>query len=141
MFEFKKRYHYVPPCPRCNSSKTGYFITVSSFNLHNLDKIIFSHLANGELVQARYSDNEMVYENAFCSDCGCEWYTNIDVFRLNDVEINNEKKKRGITNKDYTNLRNVRKTIKQKRKQLKKIQKEKLKKIKKQNKKNDKPLS
>ena len=34
---FKKRYHYVPPCPRCGSKKTGRFLFITSIPLVNAD--------------------------------------------------------------------------------------------------------
>jgi hypothetical protein len=130
MFFPKTRYHYVPPCPRCGSKKTGRFIYM--VNINNADKVISSRMIKGELVQIVTGISETKYENAYCDECGCEWHANIDILFLDKEKINKEMVARGITKEKYKNIANIKKNTKKKlqeeRKQRKKEMKNKKKK-------------
>lgn len=132
MIFLKTRYHYVPPCPRCNSQKTGRFIYMATTN--NIDKIISSRMLKGELVKIIPGITESQYENAYCEECGCEWHANIDILLLDQENISKEMSKRGITKEKYKNIadikKNTKKRLKEERKQRKKEIKERQKKLK-----------
>ena len=77
----KTRYHRVPPCPRCESKKTGRFIYVANTR-NGVEKIIGDCMARGELVRVIPGLETTQYENAYCENCGVEWHANIETFWL-----------------------------------------------------------
>ena len=125
MIFLKTRYHYVPPCPRCNSQKTGRFIYMATTN--NIDKIISSRMLKGELVKIIPGITESQYENAYCEECGCEWHANIENLWLNQEQILKERCDRGITKERYKNVKEIKMTAKQKLKEERKKRKAELK--------------
>ena len=90
---FGSKYKYVPPCPRCGSLRTGYYLQVST---PYVDKIYIKHANRGEIVRCIDSLYILDY-NAFCEDCGIEWNANIEYKPLTPELIDEEKKNRGIS--------------------------------------------
>ena len=118
---FKKRYHYVPPCPRCGRKKTGRFLFM--MNTYNgVEKAISDCMANGELVKIRTSFQSQ-YENAYCEDCGCEWNANIQDIPATEEQIRHQMDIRGITKESVESVKNIRKITKKSIKDKKKSEK------------------
>ena len=116
-----KRYHYVPPCPRCGSKKTGRFLFM--MNTYNgVEKAISDCMANGELVKIRTSFQSQ-YENAYCEDCGCEWNANIQDIPATEEQIRHQMDIRGITKESVESVKNIRKITKKSIKDKKKSEK------------------
>lgn len=99
----KTKYNYIPPCPRCNSPKTGYVINNSDVINLNLERQKLDRLLNGEIVEIHsFMDSENIL---FCDNCGLEWSGVPEVKYLTDEEIDAEKNKRGISD-EYIMQRN-----------------------------------
>lgn len=81
----KKPYYYVPPCPSCNSRKTGYYVKETSLDP---SFALRESLKNGELT---FAVREIPYDNAFCLDCGFSWHQNIRMKFLSIEEIEEQK--------------------------------------------------
>lgn len=89
---FKRPYYYVPPCPRCQSRKTGRYVK-NPVVKQDKGYIFEESLKNGEIVE----ETDIVpVENAFCCDCGYEWSCYIETIWLTPQEILKQKKARGI---------------------------------------------
>lgn len=104
---FRKYYHYVPPCPRCGSHKTGRYVNVLMPN-YGTEKIIAKCLKGGELIKIT-GDLSLPENNVYCEDCGAEWSTNIDTFLINKKQLEMQIKLRGITQKIYKDMKNYKK--------------------------------
>ena len=137
MFNFKKKYHFVPPCPRCNSYRTGRFVLIDSERESSL--FMFNALLKGELVETILGrDVSLLEHNIYCKDCGAEYFGNVDVIYLTDEEIKQQQTLRGITEElicDFDVLCNPR-SRKRIVKMLKKQKKKEAKRAKKQEQKN-----
>lgn len=89
---FKRPYYYVPPCPRCQSRKTGRYVK-NPVVKQDKGYIFEESLKNGEIVE----ETDIVpVENAFCCDCGYEWSCYIETIWLTPQEILKQKRARGI---------------------------------------------
>lgn len=122
MFHFFRKYHYVPPCPKCGSLRTGRFFYVST-TYQKIERIIAENMRYGELSKIELGFGNELEHNAYCEDCGIQWYANIQELPLTDERIQQEMKKRGITEKDIKNIRDCRKINKRKKKLDKKLAK------------------
>ena len=85
----KHIYYYVPPCPRCNSKKTGRYLRRS---LSGTGYSREASLRHGELV--RFA-SDVPYDNCFCESCGNEWHQYIPMSFFTKDEIMEEKRARG----------------------------------------------
>jgi len=95
MFEWiKKRYHYVYPCPRCGSNKTGYVTKARSEELRG--KLAYEGILNGELVEAELGTVFDDENNLFCRDCGARWYGEVEIKYLTLEERMQQRELRGI---------------------------------------------
>jgi len=93
---FRKKYHYVCQCPRCNSFQTGYVTRARSEDLCN--KLMYEGLLNGELVEAELGfGNFDIDNNLFCRNCDARWYGEIEIRFLTLEERVEQKELRGIT--------------------------------------------
>lgn len=125
----KRRYYYVPPCPRCGSVITGYKLdNLGTLNTESeVEKI--RRLLNGELVELH--DFVTDESTLFCGECGIEWTGRPEIKYLTTEEIEKQKKLRGIDD-EYIYQRNntakgqalMRSYIKEKIRQKKKKDKE-----------------
>lgn len=89
---FKRPYYYVPPCPNCQSRKTGRYVK-NPVVKQDKGYIFEESLKNGEIVE----ETDIVpVENAFCCDCGYEWSCYIETIWLTPQEILKQKRARGI---------------------------------------------
>ena len=129
MFGFFRKYHYVPPCPKCGSYKTGRFIYIN--NQIDVEKIIANNLKKGELSQVQLGFGDELEYNAYCEDCGIRWMAKIEELPLTEERIKTEAKKRQITKTAYHNMANYKKNRKKKLKEEKKALKLERKKAKK----------
>ena len=107
----KTHYHRVPPCPKCQSKKTGRFLYVASTQ-SGVEKVIGNCMAKGELVQLVPGLETVKYENAYCEECGCEWHANIQTCWLSKEDIAKERYNRGITKEKYKNIKEIKSTTK-----------------------------
>jgi hypothetical protein len=82
-------YHYVPPCPRCGSLRTGRFITGSYDSISEVRA-----LKKGELIQSKYTQDSFT---CFCDDCGISFPGQIKIMLLSSAELQEQKKLRCIT--------------------------------------------
>lgn len=100
---YTQRYIYVPPCPKCKSKSTGYYID----GLHNEsnETIKIKRMKMGELVRIRTIglDNEC---NLFCEKCGLEWCGEPITKRLTKEEREEQRQLRGITD-EFIYYRNI----------------------------------
>lgn len=122
MIKFKRRYHFVPYCPKCGSKKTGRYVYMSNSRL-SIEKYIASCLAKGEIVKPISALDTTKQENAFCLDCGCEWNAIIDTIWFTPEQIEKHRTQRGISSKQYKDVINIKKTVKKKLKEEKKKKK------------------
>ena len=122
----KTRYHRVPPCPRCESKKTGRFIYVANTR-NGVEKIIGDCMARGELVRVIPGLETTQYENAYCENCGIEWHANIETFWLPKEAIAKERFDRGITKEKYKNIKEIKSTAKARLKEDRKKRKAEIK--------------
>ena len=125
MFLFKKRYYYVPPCPKCQARNTGRYLQLSVKG-KDIDRVTASHLLKGEIVSVIPVLYDTRYENAFCENCGCEWRANITVKYLSKQEIEQERIDRGITKEKYISTKDLHKNNKKEMKAKKKQHKKEL---------------
>ena len=136
MFHFFRKYHYVPPCPKCGSYKTGRFYYVST-TFQKIERMIAENMRYGELSRIEVGFGDELEHNAYCEECGVQWRANIEELPLTDERILEEMKRRGITQTGIKNMRNNRKIVKKQKqlekKQLKKQKKEEKQKMKKKN--------
>lgn len=89
-----KTVHVTPPCPMCQSKRTGYKISyIGYFN----DELIARHLRRGELVRPSPVSFD---NNLFCEDCGLEWTGETIIAKLNKKELQSLKTEKGIS-KEY----------------------------------------
>ena len=114
---FTQTYQYVPPCPRCKSKKTGYYIYV--FTFRNTQKEYIKHLENGELVQFIVGFHELDDPNAYCADCGTRWVANIEERPKTMESMKEEYKNRGISLKEIKNLKNQKQILKERKRKEK----------------------
>lgn len=122
MFRFFRKYHYVPPCPRCGSLKTGrfYYVTNTAFGV---EKVIAENLKYGELVRVVTGFGDELEYNAYCEDCDIKWMAKIEEYKLTDERITQECKDRGISKETINNMVNIKKISKAKKKEEKKAEK------------------
>lgn len=85
----KKKYVYVPPCPKCGSFKTGFYVLGINPNQREIKR----HLKNGEYIDFSFDVSDT---NCFCIDCGISWFTPLKIKYLDKQELEEEKKKREI---------------------------------------------
>lgn len=132
----KKKYHYVKPCPHCESLKTGFVINNSDVYNFDIEKSKLLHLLCGELVEIHsfIQEGDML----FCSDCGLNWAGRPEIKYLTIDEIEKEKEIRGITEEYIYEHNFTPQHLKIIRKETKKIKKMQAKQAKKQKKKNNK---
>ena len=96
MFHFFRKYHYVPPCPKCGSYKTGRFYYVST-TFQKIERMIAENMRYGELSRIEVGFGDELEHNAYCEECGVQWRANIEELPLTDERILEEMKRRGIT--------------------------------------------
>lgn len=86
-------YHYVPPCKRCGSYKTGYYI----HGLVTADWIIKRALRHGEYAMITSEPLTSDTVNCFCGECGIEWHEDdIQLKILNEKQFEEQLKLRDI---------------------------------------------
>lgn len=112
-------YHDIPPCQRCQSPQTGYYIqsNISEF------WIIKWALRHGEYVM--FKPNVSDY-NCFCGNCGIEWHQDVPLKLITRKKMNEIKELKGIeTAQEYINKyqKDMMKLKKQEDKQQKKEKK------------------
>ena len=121
MISFFRKYHYVPPCPRCGSLKTGRFCYVTN-TAFGVEKLVADNLKNGELSKVELGFGDELEYNAYCEDCGIRWMAKIEELKLTEERIAKESANRGISREMYTNMRDFKKIKKkEKRKEKKEI--------------------
>ena len=105
----KIKYTYVPPCPRCGSVHTGRYIcqTVSNSTLLNAEQ---KALERGELVRITSIPYSELQANLYCSVCGIEWTGKTTQIWLTKKEIDQIKKREGITEEDFQKYKRHRKS-------------------------------
>lgn len=118
----KRIHHYVPQCPRCKSYHTGRYVFVMKDNF-DTNKIIYKALKHGELIRIVGGFRDLDSNNAYCEECGAEWYQNIQTMFLSDEQIQNQIKLRGITKEQIYNMKNHKAIYKKQKKQEKKEEK------------------
>lgn len=118
MFRFFRKYHYVPPCPKCGSLKTGRFYYVST-TYQQIEKMVAENMRYGELSKIEIGFGNELDHNAYCEECGAQWYTNIEKLPLTDERIQQEMENRGITSKSIKDVSNCRKINKKNKKEEK----------------------
>jgi len=130
----KKRYTYVPPCPRCNSQKTGYKTFCQTEKECN--EAIYRGFLNGELVEPSLGITDLYNDtNLFCKDCGAKWLGRPEIKRITFEERMIEKQNRGITdeiineysiiNLNFFERMKLQKDLKKQKKKLEKKEKKK----------------
>lgn len=82
-------YYYVPPCPSCNSRKTGRYIKDSRFDREYAERMSYKH---GEIVKFAFTEP---LKNVFCCTCGYTWGYTVRAKFLTDQELEEEKEARG----------------------------------------------
>ena len=122
MFNFLKKYHYVPPCPRCGSLKTGRYICLAD-TYSGIERIIGRNYQKGELTKIIHGFDNYEMPNLYCEECGIEWRGRVEELPLTNSRIIEESKKRGITNQTCTDMLNYKKIVKQKKKEEKRAAK------------------
>ncbi len=63
----RKFYHYIEPCPKCGSRRTGRFVAKPMLSAGAYHQ---NALRNGELIQ--FQETEPI-NNLYCADCRYEW--------------------------------------------------------------------
>ncbi len=127
--KIKKKYTFVPPCPRCGSLKTGYKVFCQTEKECN--EAIYKGLLNGELVEGTLNFNDIYGDtNLFCKSCGSRWFGKTEEKRLTFEEKMQERENRGITDKiieeysiielNYFERKKVQKELKKQNKKLEK---------------------
>lgn len=92
-------YTEVPMCPKCNSSRTGYFI----YGQYQKGNLLYSHLKKGEFVYVKaLTDNT----NCFCVDCGVQWEGKINTKIVDGKTLKKIKDDKGITQEYIENIKN-----------------------------------
>ena len=104
MLYFLRTYHYVPPCPKCGSKKTGRYIYV--LNTININKLIADNLKCGELTKPVVGFGDDIEVNAYCEECDTQWFAKIEEFPLSKKIIEKESKDRGITLQNCNDMKN-----------------------------------
>lgn len=94
----KHIYHYIPKCPRCGSSRTGYYIATALKGPGEL-KYIAKHLKKGEIIRV-VSDVNIPTLNCFCDDCNIEWHMDIPTKIISDEKLLEIKKEKYINDED-----------------------------------------
>ena len=83
---FKIRYVEVPPCPRCSSHRTGFYMYSVDGVVSNL-LIQKKYLKSGQRVRVtNYSCAEMG-KNVFCDKCGIEWMAQLKTKYVTKSEL------------------------------------------------------
>lgn len=88
--KFKKIYHYVAPCRRCESPATGYYI----FGDIDRERELIKAYKNGEYISTKVVNDGL---NCFCTSCGVQWHGIIETKFLTKEEIEEQKQIRGIS--------------------------------------------
>ena len=92
---FKRKYHYVDKCPRCNSFKTGYVVKRATEK--DCNEAMYNGLLNGELIEAEIGyDFGSIDNNLFCYGCGARWHGEVIIKKMTDDEILEQQKIRCI---------------------------------------------
>lgn len=93
LYYIPKFYHYVPPCPVCGSTHTGYFI-YSEIEGKNISRA----LRRGELVRTKCRSFE---RNAFCEDCDIDFVATVSLKIMKYEDWLQELENRGLNEEDY----------------------------------------
>lgn len=88
----KRKYIYVPPCPRCGCKATGYILQTDNWNSIRLK---IKAARRGEIMEC-ISYNEPFDANAFCTNCGIHWFANLEKRELSQEIYEEECEDRDI---------------------------------------------
>ena len=119
MVSFFRKYHYVPPCPRCGSLKTGRFCYVTN-TAFGVEKLVADNLKNGELSKVELGFGDELEYKAYCEECGIRWMARIEELKLTEERVAKECKDRGISRDMYVKMRDFKKITKKEKKEEKK---------------------
>lgn len=95
------RYFDIPPCPRCHSPKTGYYIECATIPPNRL---LASFLKKGEIVRPMIDKRLSSYTLCFCSECNARWEAIIKSKYITSEELEKQKEKRGISEKSISTV-------------------------------------
>ncbi len=86
--QMRHMYYYVPPCPRCQSRRTGRYVRKPFTGAGYMQR---ESLKAGELIRFLPSEPK---KNAYCEACGYEWPCYIRLKWLTTDEMHEEQKAR-----------------------------------------------
>ena len=95
-------YNAVPRCPRCNNSRTGYYIKYSG---KEKNKIIAEKLKKGEIVFPLNS-TILPANNLYCEECGVEWAGNVKKIKITKEDLILILKEKNILEEDIFEIKN-----------------------------------
>ncbi len=82
----KLPYRYVPPCPCCGDSTTGFYIkSVSPKQDFATQR---ESIKNAEITKLAA---EIPENNCFCLNCGFEWHSRVKTLWITQTEMNGER--------------------------------------------------
>lgn len=93
MVSIPKAYYYVPPCPACNSKRTGRYMKTGFGGTKDLEN---EALKNGEIVR---QTDKVPDENLFCEECEFQWKGIIHTSYITKERLLQEIEDRGLKDK------------------------------------------
>ena len=123
---------YIPPCRKCGSTATGFYIRSSSMNVKANPIIKKIHLIKGEYVEVinEISDSSII-DRCYCSDCKIEWTEYFPTIWVSLYDLQHIKREKCISNDLISYYKNFNKNYEMEMKQKKKEEKKQKKKQKK----------
>ena len=117
----KKRHTYVnvPDCPFCGSKKTGYYIYQSN-SAKSIPFETAKHLLKGEYVCFSQMTQTADSPDFYCQSCGTEWNGDVSISFVSKEDMENERKKRGITDDLINKYINCKSDYKREKRRIKK---------------------
>ena len=82
----KLPYRYVPPCPCCGDSTTGFYIKSVSPKQDFMTQR--ESIKNAEITKLAA---EIPENNCFCLNCGFEWHSRVKTVWITQTEMNGER--------------------------------------------------
>lgn len=109
------RYHDTGECPRCGSLRTGRFIEKIT---KNETQTQLKYLKKGELIRFRNEYTPKEY-NCFCDDCESNWYEKIEVYSIDNEELQEILEEKEISGKESQEIDKINKNFRKERRKKK----------------------
>ena len=100
---FKIKYVEVPPCPRCNSHKTGFYLYSVDGTVSNI-LIQKKYLKSGQRVRVTNYSTSETGKNVFCESCGIEWMARLTTRYVSKDELNLLMSDKGVSIEDINKM-------------------------------------